>query len=147
MGLSPPPSGSPSRHGNLLANLGSRIGSFRHLIRDRDAKFTPAVDAVFTTEDREVVKIPLRLPAANCHAERFMRSVREECTDRLLIYGQHHAVTVLEADVRHPNTHRPHQGRDHLPPDHDPATVIPLDTAIKRHQVLGGLINEYHRAA
>ncbi|MET8007581.1 integrase core domain-containing protein [Nonomuraea glycinis] len=132
---------------NLLIYLGERAGSFRFLIRDRDAKFTAVFDEVFAAAGITVLKTPPRTPRANCYAERWIRTLRAECTDRMLIYGECHLRTVLNEYLDHYNAHRPHQGRGQRPPDHDEHVVVPMEGRIERHAILGGVINEYRRAA
>ena len=83
-----------------MMDVGDRIGSFRFLIRDRDAKFTAVFDEVFASEG-----------VRNCYAERWVRTMRSECTDRMVIYGEAHLRTVLRAYAAHYNDHRPHQSR------------------------------------
>jgi hypothetical protein len=132
---------------NLVTNLGGRIGSFRFLIRDRDAKFTSVFDTIFASEGVKTVKSPPRTPRANCYAERWIRTARAECTDRMLIYGERHLRSVLGQYAGHYNGHRPHQSRQQRPPDQEGHASPPLDLPVRRRKVLGGVINEYYQAA
>jgi len=135
---------------NLLMDLGERASRFRFLIRDRAGQFTEAFDAVLSGAGIEVVKIPPRSPKANAYAERWVRTIRAEVTDRMLIAGPRHPRAVLDEFAAHYNRHRPHRARNLRPPDNDGITAPVTDLAaarIRRRKVLGGLIHEYERAA
>ena len=132
---------------NLVMDLDDRVGSFRFLIRDRDAKFTEVFDQVFATEGVRVIKTPPEAPRANCYAERWIRTARAECTDRILVYGQQHLRSVLRQYADHYNRHRPHQSRQQRPPDQDTQPTAPLNLPVQRRKILGGMISEYYQAA
>ena len=132
---------------NLLMNLGERAGHFKFLVRDRDSKFTAAFDEVFADNGVRIIKTPVRSPRANSFAERYVGTLRRECLDHLLIYGEQHLRQVLAAYARHYNEHRPHQSREQRPPLHEPGQAVDVTARIKRTHVVQGLISEYRRAA
>ncbi len=132
---------------NLIMDLGERAAAFKFLIRDRDTKFTAAFDSVFTDIGAAVIKTPVRAPRANAFAERFVGTVRRECLDHLLIVNERHLHGVLTDWQAHYNDHRPHQGRQQRAPNDRAGRAVDTTAAIQRRLILGGLINEYHRAA
>ncbi|WP_431904007.1 integrase core domain-containing protein [Nonomuraea sp. bgisy101] len=144
LGVTSHPTGSwtAQQARNLLIDLGEQA----FLIRDRDAKFTTVFDEIFAAAGITVLKTPPRTPRANCYAERWIRTVRAECSDRMLIYGERHLRSVLDEYIGHYNGHRPHQARGQRPPDQDEQVVVPMEGRIERRKVLGGAINEYRRA-
>jgi hypothetical protein len=119
----------------------------RFLIHDRDSKFSGAFDEVFRSEGIKVIHTPILAPQANAYAERFIRTIRAECLDWLLIVGRRHLETVLRIYTAHYNRERPHRGLALLSPDSTNADPQPSGGEIKRRDRLGGLIHEYHRAA
>ena len=132
---------------NLLMDLGESTADFRFLVRDRAGQFTASFDALLASVGIEAVKIPPRSPRANSSAERFVLTARTEVTDRMLIFGERHLRTILAQYEARYNGRRPHRSRQLRPPRPDhPAADLSQDR-IQRRPVLGGLINEYERAA
>jgi putative transposase len=137
---------------NLLMDLDDRGRRPRFLIHDRDTKFSRAFDAVFHGEGIRVIRTPVQAPNANAHIERWVGTVRRECLDKLLIIGRRQLEHVLRVYVRHYNEQRPHRALDLQAPD--PYTVPSTRShpagsasAIRRQDLLGGLIHEYEAAA
>ncbi len=117
------------------------------LIHDRDSKFSAAFDDVFRSEGINVIHTPIRAPQANAYAERFVRTIRAECLDWLLILNGRHLERVLRVYVGHYNRQRPHRALDLRPPDADDPPARSAIGEIRRRDRLGGLLHEYHRAA
>ena len=132
---------------NLLMDLGDRAAGFRFPGRDRAGQFTGSFDAVLASAGIEAVKIPPRSPRANAYAERFVLTARTEVTDRMLIFGERHLRRVLAEYEAHYNGRRPHRSRQLRPPLADHPAADLSQQRIKRRAILGGLLNEYERAA
>jgi transposase InsO family protein len=130
--------------------LADRSEPIRFLIRDRDQKFTDRFDEVFRSDRIEAVQTPFRAPQANGVAERFVRTVRTECLDRLLVLDQRHLERILEVFVGHYNRHRPHRALSLTPPEgRRPVNSTSgfSDARILRRDRLGGVVHEYALAA
>jgi transposase InsO family protein len=127
--------------------LGFSDRGVRFLIRDRDSKYSGSFDEVFRSEGIRIVKTPVRAPKANAIAERFVRTVRSECLDWLLIANRRHLEHVLRVYADHYNRERPHRALALRPPSAKDEPSLAASGEIQRHERLGGLIHEYFRAA
>jgi putative transposase len=119
---------------------------FRFLIHDRDTKFTPTFDEVFRSEGITVIRTPVQAPNANAYAERWVRTLRADCLDRVLILGRRHLEQVLRVYRHHYNAHRPHRALRLQPPDGRDPTPLNATDRLRRRDLLGGLIHEYDAA-
>jgi len=129
----------------LVWDLHDRGRCLQFLIHDNDCSFSKAFEAVFESEGIYIIHTPFQAPNANAHAERWVRTVREECLDPILIINAEHLQRILIEFSQYYNTSRPHQGIDqHVPiPDN-----IPKNTGfIQPRKVLGGIINDYFRSS
>lgn len=135
----------------LSWTVAERSKPMRFLIRDRDQKFTNRFDEVFRSEGIEIVRTPFRAPQANAVAERFVRTVRSECLDWLLILNQQHLERILEAFADHYNGHRPHRALSLAPRVPKTKAVASAsacgNASIVRRDRLGGVVHEYVLAA
>ena len=117
----------------------------RYLIHDRDSKFKAHADELLRTMGTEPVRLPVRSPDLNGRAERWIRSVREECLDHIIILDERHLRWALEEFIRYYNQRRPHRSLQLRPPD-SPVTSS-LEGEVIQRKILGGLISDYHREA
>jgi putative transposase len=129
--------------------VGERLQAVRFVIRDRDAKFSGPFDEVFRSEGVNIVKTPIRAPRANAFAERWVRTVRTECLDWILVFGRRHLERVLRTYTSHYNARRPHRGLGMKTPERLPDRALRSDgnARVRRRDLLGGLLHEYERAA
>ena len=133
---------------NLALDLDARASPVRFLIRDRDTKFSGPFDTVLRSEGMRVIRTPIRAPNANACAERVIETIRAECLDWTLIQGRRHLDRTLRTYAEHYNRGRPHRALGLTPPlaaAAEPIQVSPRD--VRRRDLLGGLIHEYHGLA
>ncbi len=136
-----------AQQGRNLA-IEERLENVRFLVHDRDGKFSGPFDQLMRCEGVRVIKTPFRAPKANAVAERWVRSVRNECLDHVLVFSRRHLEHVLRDYAAHYNAERPHRSLDLAAPaaPHDTHGSPPCSGVLRR-DVLGGLIHEYYAAA
>jgi len=129
--------------GQLVWNLKDDLRDMAFLIHDNDTKFASSYDNVFSSEGIEILNTPYRAPRANAYAERWVRSIREECLDHILVLNENHLHRVLREYGEYYNHARPHQGLG----QHFPVSELVSNTAgpIRRRDILGGVIHDYYR--
>lgn len=129
----------------LVWNLNDDSKEFAFLIHDNDKKFASPFAIVFSSEEIEIVHTPFQAPRANAFAERWVRSVREECLDQILIPIENHLRRVLKEYGEYYNHARPHQGMGQRFPGSVPRRERSTKGPIRRRDILGGLIHDYYR--
>jgi transposase InsO family protein len=134
---------------NLSEARDGRTQPVRFIVHDRDHRFGPSFDEVFKAEGIEIIRTPWRAPRANAYAERWIRTVRTECTDRVMVLGARHLHHLLSTYVEHYNRERPHRGLDLQTPEGRDLVkpLSPDPSGVARRDRLGGLIPEYYREA
>ena len=105
---------------NLTDSEDGLLRGKRYLIHDRDPLFTPAFLSTLEDTGVQSVRLPPRSPNLNAHAERFVRSIRESCLDRFILFGESSLRTIIQNFVIHYHRERNHQGLDNRPIEADP---------------------------
>ncbi|MFZ2098576.1 MAG: integrase core domain-containing protein [Anaerolineales bacterium] len=127
----------------VVWNLKDDSRNMAFLIHDNDTKFASSYDNVFSSEGIKILNIPYRAPRANAFAERWVRSVRAECLDHILVLDENHLRRVLKEYAQYYNQARPHQGiGQHFPVS---GPVNSTKGPVRRRDVIGGVIHDYYR--
>ncbi len=131
---------------NLTDVFDGFLRDARHLIHDRDPLYTYAFREILKSSGVEPIKLPPRSPNLNAYAERFVRSIKEECLDRFVLLGESHLRLVVREYVEHYHCERNHQGLTNRLLDRAPPPANP-DAEVQRRERIGGLLSYYHREA
>ena len=118
----------------------------RYLILDRDTKYSDALRSVLVREGIQVVRLPARSPNLNAFAERFVRSIKEECLSRMIFFAPASLQHALRQFMAHYPTERNHQGLENRIPQPMSVAALPHHP-VQRRQRLGGMLSYYHRVA
>jgi transposase InsO family protein len=147
-GIVPEPNGEWMKQiaRNLTDAFGGILRGKRNLIHDRSPVFTPAFDAILRAAGVEIVKLPPRSPNLNSHLERFVRSIKSECLDKMIFFGEKQLRRAIEQFMIHYHRERNHQGlgNELIRPEE---SIGKTDGEIRCRERLGGLLRYYHRAA
>ena len=136
---------------NLAMDLGDQRGKSVYLLKDGDTKFTAKFDEVFKYDGIKAKRLPYASPNLNAFAERFVQSIKHECLNKFVVFGERHLELLIREYKDHYNTVRLHQGignkpigiAGQVPPDAEP----PNSAEIECDSRLGGLLRHYHRLA
>ncbi len=131
---------------NLTDVFDGFLRNSRHLIHDRDPLYTRAFGEILKSSGVQPIRLPPRSPNLNAYAERFVRSIKEECLDRLVSLGEGHLRLVAREYVEHSHRERNHQGLDNQLLERAPPPAD-LGAQVHRRERIGGLLNYYHREA
>jgi putative transposase len=130
--------------GKAVEGIVGRFSAMRYVIHDRDTKYSLRFRIVMEDAGITPIKTPFHAPNANAYAERFVRSIKEECLDRMVLFGEGHLHRAIEQYLEHFHIERNHQGLGNELIDPEVAAAG-KETACRER--LGGLLRYYHRAA
>ena len=131
---------------NLTDYMDGFLLGKRYLIMDRDTRFSEAFNSILKSTDVEAVRLPPRAPNMNAHLERFHRSIKSECLDRMIFFGEKSLRNAVKQFLEHYHSERNHQGLDNKIIDPAPEVGM-IAGKIECRERLGGLLNYYHSKA
>ena len=131
---------------NLTDPVDGFLRTARHLIHDRDPLYTRVFGEILTSGGVQPIRLPPKSPNLNAYAERFVRSIREECLHRVVPLGEAHLRLLVHEYVEHYHRERNHQALDNQLLQRPPPPVS-LDADVERRERLGGLLSFYYREA
>jgi transposase InsO family protein len=131
---------------NLTDCLAGFLSGKRHLIHDRAPLFTAGFTETLKSAGVRCVKLPPKSPNLNAYAERFVRSIKSECLDRMIFFGGEHLRHAINEYVEHYHAERNHQeiGNKLIERSEDHSANV---GSVLLRTRLGGMLKYYHRAA